>query len=84
MRDTSLPAARLDSSARLVIFWIPPDKFVDEIERRWWSDLQRQQLAERLAEAVRQEVHGPRLWLGAGDWNAAVTEVTAAIEAMRR
>lgn len=82
MQDTLPPTSLSSSTARLVVYWMPADELVDEIEQTWWPGRQRQQLANRLAEAVRQEVHGPRLWLGACDWTAAVTEVSAAIEAM--
>ena len=79
---TSTPETATPALPRLVILWIPAAESVDEIERTWWTPEAREALEQRLREAVQQNVHGPCLALEGHDMTAAITEVTAAVEAI--
>ncbi|WP_199193261.1 2-amino-4-hydroxy-6-hydroxymethyldihydropteridine diphosphokinase [Blastopirellula marina] len=81
--DTSAVPSAMPTQPRLVVLWIPASESVDPIETTWWSPEARASLERRLEEAVNQKVHGPRLCLSGHDMTTAVTEVTAAIEAMQ-
>ncbi|RCS56168.1 2-amino-4-hydroxy-6-hydroxymethyldihydropteridine diphosphokinase [Bremerella cremea] len=83
LSGTSAPGASLPTLPRLVILWLPAPESVDEIERAWWPPEARDALEQRLREAVQQNVHGPLLCLAGHDMTAAITEVTAAVEAIQ-
>jgi len=68
--------------ARLTVYWNRPENTYGSVEAGWWSSEERNGLQARLAEAVRQNVGAPRLWLEGNDLPSAVTELTAAIQAM--
>lgn len=69
--------------ARLTVYWNRPEETYGAVEEGWWTPQQRNGLQAKLAEAVRRNVHAPRLWLDGNDLASAVTELTAAIEAMQ-
>ncbi|QDU77645.1 2-amino-4-hydroxy-6-hydroxymethyldihydropteridine pyrophosphokinase [Bremerella volcania] len=69
--------------ARLTVYWNRPDQTYGAMEDGWWTQEERSGLQAALAEAVRQKVHAPRLWLEGNDLASAVTELTAAIQAMQ-
>lgn len=69
--------------ARLTVYWNRPEDTYGDVEAGWWSPEERNGLQAALAEAVRQKVHAPRLWLEGNDLASAVTELTAAIQAMQ-
>ena len=69
--------------ARLTVYWNRPEATYGHVEESWWTPQERNGLQARLAEAVRNDVHAPRLWLEGNDLESAVTELTAAIQAMQ-
>ncbi|PQO30613.1 2-amino-4-hydroxy-6-hydroxymethyldihydropteridine diphosphokinase [Blastopirellula marina] len=69
--------------ARLTVYWNRPEETYGPVEAGWWTPEERNGLQARLAEAVRRRVHAPRLWLEGNDVASAVTELTAAIQAMQ-
>lgn len=79
-QPTSPPAI---PPARLTVYWNRPEETYGPVEAGWWSPEERNGLQANLAEAVRRNVHAPRLWLEGNDVASAVTELTAAIEAMQ-
>ncbi|MEW4563364.1 2-amino-4-hydroxy-6-hydroxymethyldihydropteridine diphosphokinase [Bremerella sp. JC770] len=77
------PSDREDiPAARLTVYWNRPASTYGTIEDAWWSPQEREDLQSNLAEAVQARVHAPRLWLEGNDISSAVTELTAAIEAI--
>lgn len=83
MRDTSATTSLSDAPPRLVILWIPAAESIAPQEDTWWSPKAREDLQRRLSEAVQEKVHGPRLCLIGHDMATAITEVTAAVEAVQ-
>lgn len=77
-----LSSEKATPPARLTVYWNRPEETYGAVEEGWWTPQQRNGLQAKLAEAVRQNVHAPRLWLEGNDIASAVTELTAAIEAM--
>lgn len=69
--------------ARLTVYWNRPEETYGPVEAGWWTPEERNGLQAKLAEAVRRDVHAPRLWLEGNDVGSAVTELTAAIQAMQ-
>ncbi len=69
--------------ARVTVYWNRPAETYGPAEAAWWTDQERNGLQTRLAEAVDRNVHAPRLWLDGNDVASAVTELTAAIQAMQ-
>jgi len=69
--------------ARLTVYWNRPASTYGATEDAWWSPEERDDLQAKLAKAVQARVHAPRLWLEGNDITSAVTELTAAIEAMQ-
>ncbi|MBA2117187.1 2-amino-4-hydroxy-6-hydroxymethyldihydropteridine diphosphokinase [Bremerella alba] len=68
--------------ARLTVYWNRPEATYGAVEEGWWTHEERNGLQAQLAEAVRGNVHAPRLWLEDNDLASAVTELTAAIQAI--
>lgn len=73
----------ITTPARLTVYWNRPEETYGAAEASWWTPEERNGLQAQLAEAVRRNVHAPRLWLEGNDLASAVTELTAAIQAMQ-
>lgn len=69
--------------ARVTVYWNRPADTYGSVEAAWWSAEERNGLQAALAEAVDRDVRAPRLWLDGNDVASAVTELTAAIQAMQ-
>lgn len=83
LSDKTLSGSPSTPPARLTVFWNRPEETYGAVEEGWWTPEERNGLEAKLAEAVRNHVHAPRLWLDGNDLASAVTELTAAIEAMQ-